>query len=111
MIMPHERRRFRNRVDYVTSPGYGDGPGWRQRMGLPRGGPSALITTLGVFGFDSTTCEAVLLSYHPEIGIERIREETGAGLRVSKDVRPTSEPMAEELAVIRDLDPQRFWTK
>ena len=52
IIMAHERRRFVPRVDYITSPGYGDGPGWRQAVGLPRGGPSAVITTLGVFRFD-----------------------------------------------------------
>src|SRR6266700_561462 len=50
IIMPHERHRFRERVDFVTSPGYGypgeDGPAgtaWRARVGLPRGGPSALV--------------------------------------------------------------------
>jgi len=52
IVMPHERHRFRERVDFITSPGYGypdqAGPAgidWRKRVGLPRGGPSVLITT------------------------------------------------------------------
>ncbi|OGO40219.1 MAG: CoA-transferase, partial [Chloroflexi bacterium RBG_16_57_9] len=51
VIMAHEKRRFVERVSYITSPGFGDGKGpegpvrWRQQVGLPRGGPAALITT------------------------------------------------------------------
>src|SRR5438067_2263463 len=58
VIMAHERRRLRARVDYITSPGFGSGPGWREQVGLPRGGPAALITTLGVFRFDPATGQA-----------------------------------------------------
>src|SRR5262249_19365053 len=48
-LMEHEPRRVREQVDFITSPGYGDGtPGWRERQGLVRGGPCAVITTLGV---------------------------------------------------------------
>ena len=53
VIMAHERRRFVERVDYVTSPGHGEGGDWRARTGLPGGGPSAVITTLGLFRFDA----------------------------------------------------------
>src|SRR5947209_3820608 len=71
IIMPHETRRLVEGVSYVTSPGHGDGTGsrspgdvsWRERVGLPGGGPAALITTLGVFGFEDG--EAILRSYHP----------------------------------------------
>jgi hypothetical protein len=42
-MMPHGRRRFVPRVDHVASPGYGDGDDWRERVGLPEGGPSALV--------------------------------------------------------------------
>jgi glutaconate CoA-transferase subunit B len=51
IIMPQERHRFVERVAYMTSPGHGDGPGWRARTGLAGDGPTALITTLGVFRF------------------------------------------------------------
>src|SRR5258708_7777530 len=72
-LMEHEPRRLRQRVDFITSPGYGDGsPNWRARQGLVRGGPSALITTLGVLRFDAG--EAYLASYHPFTTPEAVRE-------------------------------------
>ena len=55
IIMTHEKRRFVPRVDYITSPGYGDGQGWRERVGLPRGGPCMVITNLGILRSDPGT--------------------------------------------------------
>ncbi|HLI88700.1 MAG TPA: CoA-transferase, partial [Ktedonobacteraceae bacterium] len=79
IIMPHDRRRLREKVDFVTSPGYGypdehgpAGVAWRRRVGLPRGGPVALITTLAVFTFDPESGEALLQSYHPGSSIEQV---------------------------------------
>jgi glutaconate CoA-transferase subunit B len=109
VIMPHDRRRLRERVDFITSPGYGDGPGWRERVGLPRGGPSVLITTLGVFRF--VDAEAVLVSHHPSSSIDEVRENTGWPLRVADDVRPTEPPTDEVLGIIRGYDPEGFWTR
>ena len=108
VIMQHDPRRLRERVDYITSPGYGDGPGWRQRVGLCGGGPSTLITTLGVFGFENG--EAVLRSYHPFTTVEEVEAGTGWQLRTVTDVQPTPEPTREELAIIRAYDPHGFWT-
>jgi glutaconate CoA-transferase subunit B len=109
VIMPHDRRRLREKVDFVTSPGSGTGVGWRERVGLPRGGPSVLITTLGVFRFVDGS--AVLASYHPGSSVERIRDETGWPLRVAADVRETARPPNEVLRMIREYDPQGFWTR
>jgi glutaconate CoA-transferase subunit B len=111
VIMPHDRRRLVERVDYITSPGFGNGQGWRQRGGLKRGGPSAVITTLCVLGFDPSTGEAVLRSYHPGQSVASVRAETGWDLRVSEDIHETRPPTAEELAIIRRYDPQGFWTR
>ncbi len=109
VIMPHDRRRLRERVDFVTSPGYGTGGDWRQRAGLPRGGPSVLITTLGVFRFEEG--EAVLVSWHPHSSLEECVAQTGWALRSSPGVRETEAPSAETLAIIRAYDPQGFWTR
>jgi glutaconate CoA-transferase subunit B len=109
VIMPHDRRRLRERVDFVTSPGYGDGAGWRARVGLPRGGPSAVITTLGVLRF--VDGEAVLSSYHPGSSVEECRAQTGWDLRVADDVRETEPPSADVLRIIRGYDPSGFWTR
>jgi glutaconate CoA-transferase subunit B len=111
IIMAHERRRFVERVSYMTSPGYGDGADWRERMGLPRGGPAAVITTLGVLGFDPTTKAAFLRSYHPGQSPDTVRANTGWDLDIAADVVETVPPSAEELAIIRRYDPQGFWTK
>src|SRR5947209_5791865 len=77
-LMEHEPRRLRARVDFVTSPGYGDGsPDWRARQGLLRGGPSAVITTLGVLRFDPVSHEAYLASYHPFTTPSEVQKATG----------------------------------
>lgn len=110
IIMTHEKRRLVNRVDYITSPGFGDGNGWRRREGLPRGGPSALITTRALFRFDSENCAAVLHSCHPGESVETVRENTGWMLQVALDVHMTPEPSERELTIIRRYDPEGFWT-
>ena len=110
IITAHERRRFVPRVDYITSPGYGDGPGWRERVGLPRGGPAAVITTLGVLRFDTETREMFLASIHPGVTVRQALDATGWPLRVAPDLSHTPEPTSAELAMLRRFDPQGFWT-
>lgn len=118
IIMPHDRHRFRERVDFITSPGYGypdeNGPAgkaWRERVGLPRGGPDALITTLAVFTFDPQNGEAILQSYHPGTTIEQVQEQTGWPLRLAPDCAATVLPSEDELRVIREYDPEGVWTR
>jgi glutaconate CoA-transferase subunit B len=111
VIMAHERRRFVERVDYVTSPGHGEGGDWRQRVGLPGGGPAAVITTLGLFRFDAATREMVLASAHPGVTVEAVRAQTGWPLAPAPAVAETLPPTAAELAVIRRFDPDGFWTR
>jgi len=109
VIMQHDRRRLREKVDFITSPGYLGGGDARVRAGLPRGGPSVLITTLGVFR--CVDGEAVLSSYHPGASVDRIRGETGWDLRVAEDVHETERPPDTILTIIRGYDPQGFWTR
>jgi len=111
VIMPQERHRFRERVDFITSPGHGDGPGWRAGVGLPGGGPSAVITTLGVFRFDPVTAEMILASYHPGQTVDSVRAATGWDLRIAPDCKETPTPTPEELAIVHECDPSGFWTR
>jgi glutaconate CoA-transferase subunit B len=111
IIMAHERHRFVERVGYITSPGYGDGGDWRARMGLPRGGPAAVITTLAVLGFAPETHEMELRSWHPGGSAEAVRASTGWELHVAPDTRETPPPTVDELRIIRECDPQGFWTR
>jgi glutaconate CoA-transferase subunit B len=109
VLLEHGKQRLPERVSYITSPGNGDGKGWRKRMGLPRGGPSAAITSKAVLRFDENG-EAYLASVHPGIEVEDVLANTGWMLRVSQEVAVTAEPSAAELAAIRDYDKNGFWT-
>ena len=110
IVMNHEKRRFVPAVDYITSPGFGNGSDWRARMGLPRGGPAAVITTLGVLRFDPDTCEMVLSATHPGVTVEQVCHNTGWPLKVAEDVAVTPEPTRLELDMIRRFDPKAYWS-
>lgn len=110
LIMAHERRRFVERVDYVTSPGHGTGRGWRGRAGLPGGGPAAVITTLAVLRFDEAG-EMYLASVHPGRTVAEVQAHTGWDLALAEDVSQTPPPTPEELSLVRRWDPEGFWTR
>ena len=110
IIMNHEKRRFTPKVRFITSPGFGEGGDWRGREGLSGGGPSRVITSLGVFSFDPVSREMTLSSRHPGITVDQIKNETGWPLRVASDVRETLPPTEAELAAVRKYDPKGVWT-
>jgi len=110
VLLEHSKQRLPERVSYVTSPGNGDGPGWRKRVGLPRGGPSAVITTKAVLRFGEDG-EAYLASVHPGIEVDDVVDNTGWNLRVSDTVARTLEPSVAELKAIREYDKDGFWTR
>jgi glutaconate CoA-transferase subunit B len=109
VLLEHSKRRLPERVSYVTSPGNGGGAGWRERKGLPRGGPSAVITTKAVLRFGEDG-EARLASVHPGVQIEDVVANTGWELRVLDNVAETPSPSAAELQAIREYDKEGFWT-
>jgi glutaconate CoA-transferase, subunit B len=109
VLLDHKKERLPERVSFRTSPGYGDGGEWRKKVGLPRGGPSAVITTKAVLRFDDTG-EAYLDSVHPDVTIEDVIANTGWKLRLANDVKQTPEPSAAELQAIREYDKEGFWT-
>ncbi len=111
ILMNHERRRFLQRVSYITSPGFGDGANWRERNGLRGGGPCAVITTKGILRFDSDTKEMILDSIHPGVTVEEILENTGWNLKLASKIEKTEPPTRSELRIIREYDPYGFWTK
>jgi glutaconate CoA-transferase subunit B len=111
VIMPQEKHRFKERVDFITSPGFGDGAGWRERVGLPGGGPGAVITTLGVYRFHAKTREMLLASWHPGQSAESVRAATGWDLRLADGSGETPTPTGAELEIVRACDPAGFWTR
>lgn len=110
VLLEHSKRRLPERVSYVTSPGNGEGAGWRKRAGLPRGGPAAAITSKCIVRF-ANDGEARLASVHPGISVTDVLANTGWKLKLAEKVVETPEPSAAELKAIREYDRQGFWTK
>jgi glutaconate CoA-transferase subunit B len=110
IIMNHERRRFTPKVKFITSPGYGEGGDWRKRNGLSGGGPSRLISSMGIFSFEPQTHEMILTSTHPGVSVDQIKKETGWPLRTAPGVHETAPPDPNELAAVRKYDPKGVWT-
>lgn len=110
IIALHDKRRLAERVDFITTPGYIDGAGARERWGMPENtGPECIITNKAVLRFDKRTGEAYLESYHPGNRLDEIIEHTPWELKIAADVHETEPPTAKELTVMREiLDPHRM---
>jgi glutaconate CoA-transferase subunit B len=103
VIVPHSKRTFVERLDFITTVGHGDGPGARGRLGFRGRGPTAVITDLGVLEPDPDTCELTLTEIHPGVELDDVKGATGWDLRVSRDLERTEPPTDEELCAVREL--------
>ncbi|MEA1968986.1 MAG: CoA-transferase [Thermodesulfobacteriota bacterium] len=110
IIMAHRKHRFVEKVDFITSPGFGTGGRWRENQGLPWGGPSTVITDKGVLKFDEKTKEMTLVSLHPGVTLKEIYDSTGWKLKLAPSLGETKIPSKDELLALRIFDPHRFWT-
>lgn len=106
IMIQHEKRRFMQKIDYVTSPGWIDGPGGRERLGLPGNrGPQAVVTDLGILKFDPETKRMYLAGYYETTTPEQVQENTGFELDVSK-AEKLAPPDPEVIRMIREeIDP------
>jgi glutaconate CoA-transferase subunit B len=110
IIMPHERRKLVERVQYITTPGFLDGPGARERAGLPGAGPRRVITDLAVLSFDPATKTLRVESLHPGVTADEVRANTGFDLAIPPDVPATQPPTAEQVRLIREvIDPDGIY--
>lgn len=108
IFMQQEKRKFPRKVDYLTSPGYLDGPGGREKAGLPPGGPTAVITNMGLMRFDGKTKEMYLAHFYPGITPQKILDNMDFEVDISRatEAMPPSE---EELKILREkVDPQKL---
>jgi glutaconate CoA-transferase subunit B len=109
--MTHEKRHFRERIDYITSPGWINGPTGRADRNLPADrGPAMVVSDLGVLEFDKNTKEMILTGYYPFTNPSEIRDKTGFELDVSQ-AKELSPPPAEYIDLMRKIDPQQIFIK
>jgi len=108
IFMKHEKRKFVNKVDYLTSPGWLGGPGQREQAGLSGGGPATVISNLAIMGFDSDTKEMFLEGNFPGITRQQILDNMEFDVDVSRS-QQVPPPSKEELRILREVcDPQRL---
>src|SRR5690242_10661658 len=110
VAMKHEKRRFVERVDFVTSPGFLRGGSTRRDSGLSAGGMYRVVTDLGLFGFEEDTKRMKIIALHPGVTVAQVQENTGFEMAARSDIRITEPPGADELVFLRKLDPERLYT-
>jgi glutaconate CoA-transferase subunit B len=110
-IMRHDKRRFVEKVDFVTTPGYLSGPGAREAAGLPPGtGPYRVVTTLAVMGYHPDSKRMMLLATQPGVSVEQVLDNTGFDLLLAEQVDQNPPPSEDELSVLREeVDKEHFY--
>lgn len=110
VVTNHDPRRFVEKLDFITTPGYLSGPGAREDAGLPPGtGPFRVITDLAVMGYHDQTKRMQVLSLHPGVTMEQVKAATGFAIDSVHPVGQTALPTAEELRILREeVDPHRY---
>jgi glutaconate CoA-transferase, subunit B len=109
VAMKHEKRRFVEKVDFITSPGFICGGNSRAGSGLPQGGMFRVVTDLAVFGFDDVSRRMKILALNPGVTREQVQDNTGFELIFGEDLHVTGPPTEDELTVLRMLDPERLF--
>jgi glutaconate CoA-transferase subunit B len=111
LLTDHDPRKLVRKVDFVTTAGYLDGPGARERAGLPKGsGPYRVVTNLATLDYHPTTRKMRLLALNPGISVEMVIERTGFELEFPRKVGSNEAPTDEELRVLRkEVDPTRLY--
>jgi glutaconate CoA-transferase subunit B len=111
IITPHQKRRFPEKVDFITSAGFLNGRAQRELTGARGGGPLVVVTNLGLLEPDANG-ELVLSALHPGCTLEQVRENTGWQVRTSGQVSTTEPPLPSELQLLREeLDPGGIYLK
>jgi glutaconate CoA-transferase subunit B len=110
-IMIHDKRRFMEKIDFITTPGFLSGPGAREEAGLPRNtGPYRVVTNLCVMGYDDESKRMKLLSVNPGVTKEMVIENTAFELLIADNITQNEPPTAEELRILREhVDPDGLY--
>lgn len=110
IMTPHSKQRFVEKVDFLTTPGYLNGPEAREKAGLPaETGPEKVITDLCVMKFDEKLKRMKVESIHPNVTKEQVQENTGFELIWDSKIKESEPPTEEELRILREeVDPFRY---
>jgi glutaconate CoA-transferase subunit B len=110
VVTNHDKRRFVEHVDFLTTPGYLTGPGAREAAGLAPGtGPYRVITDLAILGYHEQSKRMEVVSLHPGITLEQVKANTGFELGARAPLLTTAPPSETELRILRDeVDPFRY---
>jgi glutaconate CoA-transferase subunit B len=110
VVTQHDKRRFVEKLDFLTTPGYLTGAGAREAAGLPPGtGPYRVITDLTVMGYHEQTRRMEVVSLQPGVTLEQVRANTGFELSVRDPLLQTEPPTEDELRILREeVDPHRY---
>jgi glutaconate CoA-transferase subunit B len=110
VAMKHEKRRFVEHVDFITSPGFISGGDSRAKSGLPTGGMFRVVTELAVFSFEDEERRMKVAALNPGVTRQEVRDKTGFELIFDDDLAVTEPPSEHELSTLRLLDPERLFT-
>jgi glutaconate CoA-transferase subunit B len=111
IMTPHQKRRFPEKVDFLTSAGYLDGTGGRITAGLRGQGPVGVVTDIGYMEPDDSG-ELILTALHPGKTAQAAIDNTSWALKVAKNLRFTEPVTEKELVILRDeLDPSGIYIK
>lgn len=112
IMMPHTKRRFVSKVDFITTPGYLTGWDSRDKLAFPGKGPAIVISNLCVMRFEAESKEMYVESLHPGATVEQIKKNTGWDIKIADQLKETALPMVEEIHILRhELDPDRLFLK
>ena len=106
----HSPRRFVQKVDFITTPGFLYGPNAREEEGLSPGtGPSKVITDLCLFDFDPKSKIMRLKALHPNITLDNVIKSTGFEFIIPNNIETTNPPSEEDLRLLHEvIDPNGF---
>jgi glutaconate CoA-transferase subunit B len=110
VVTPQNKKRFAQKIDFTTTPGYLTGGNSREDAGLPKNtGPYKVITDIGVYGYHPETKEMMLNSLHPGKTLQDVKDNTEFEILIPETIDETEPPTVEELTILREkVDPYRI---
>jgi glutaconate CoA-transferase subunit B len=110
-MTPHQKRRFPEKVDFMTSAGFISGKRDREKAGLRGGGMLAVVTDIGILE-PAENGEMILTALHPGKKVEQAKENTGWDLKIAPQLRVTNLVKDNELKILREeLDPTGIYLR